>query len=355
MKKKVLILGGTGAMGKSLVKILEDTSYIVDVTSRKFQRSYSNIHYIQGNARDEKFLNQLLKNDYECIIDFMVYSTKEFSSKVDLFLNSTKQYVFLSSSRVYANSEKPITEDSPRLLDVCHDEDYLKTDEYALAKARQENLLINHDNNNYTILRPYITYNDNRLQLGILEKEYWLDRALNNKTIVFSKDISQYYTTLTYGYDVAYLMSKLILNDNALGEIFHITCSEHIKWEEILNIYLDELKKHKIYPKVKILDDSSIVDKRLGKHYQVYYDRLYNRIFDNTKILKATECENYEFKSIDQGLRMSLDSFINNHLLFNNKNYKIEALLDKICKENLNVMQIKSLKEKIKYIIFRYI
>ena len=75
---------------------------------------------------------------WNAIVDFMAYSTKEFSEKVDLFLNKTDQYFFLSSSRVYAESNIPITENSKRLIDVCEDEEYLKTDEYALAKARQD-------------------------------------------------------------------------------------------------------------------------------------------------------------------------------------------------------------------------
>lgn len=47
----------------------------------------------------------------------------------------------MSSSRVYADSQTPITENSPRLLDVYKEEEYLKTDEYALSKARQEDIL----------------------------------------------------------------------------------------------------------------------------------------------------------------------------------------------------------------------
>ena len=50
-------------------------------------------------------------------------------------LEATDQYVFISSARVYAQTEDLITEDTPRLLDVCTDKEYLKTNEYALAKA----------------------------------------------------------------------------------------------------------------------------------------------------------------------------------------------------------------------------
>ena len=72
----------------------------------------------------------------------MVYGTDEFKLKIDLFLEHTGQYIYISSSRVYANENKCITEKSKRLLDICEDDEYLKTDEYALVKARQENLLL---------------------------------------------------------------------------------------------------------------------------------------------------------------------------------------------------------------------
>ena len=71
----------------------------------------------------------------------MNYPAAEFQTRRDLILNSVGQYLFLSSARVYAQSETPLTEDSPRLLDVTTDAAYLKTTEYALEKARSENFL----------------------------------------------------------------------------------------------------------------------------------------------------------------------------------------------------------------------
>ena len=56
---------------------------------------------------------------------------------------------------------------------------------------------------NWTIIRPYITFSDARLQLSCLEKEYWLKRVLDNKPIVFSKDLANKTTTFTCGNDVA--------------------------------------------------------------------------------------------------------------------------------------------------------
>ncbi len=100
----------------------------------------------------------------------MLYTTEEFKLRYDLYLNSTAQYVFLSSSRVYAESKTPIKEESPRLLDVCTDEAYIATDEYAIAKARQEYILKKSERRNWTVIRPYVTFSEIRLQLSPLEK-----------------------------------------------------------------------------------------------------------------------------------------------------------------------------------------
>ena len=60
-----------------------------------------------------------------CIIDFMHYGTEEFKKRYQLLLANTAQYVFLSSSRVYAASETPLTEESLRLVDKVADKDFI--------------------------------------------------------------------------------------------------------------------------------------------------------------------------------------------------------------------------------------
>lgn len=127
-------------MGVYLLERLKQTEHEVYVTSRSGHPDEGNIHYIEGNAKDDDFLLPLLANGYDCIIDFMVYSTFEFVDRYKQLLAAAKQYIFLSSYRVYAdNGLEPITEESPLLLDVVKDAKYRKTDEYALTKARQEN------------------------------------------------------------------------------------------------------------------------------------------------------------------------------------------------------------------------
>lgn len=348
---KILILGGTGAMGRHLVKFLEEQGYSVYVTSRTRSGVSGNVNYIQGNAHDQVFLHSLLSQRWEVIVDFMVYSTLIFGERYTHLLEATKQYVFISSARVYADSEQLITEKSPRILDTVEDREYLKTDEYALAKARQEDLLFANTMKNWTIVRPYITYDDERLQLGVLEKEDWLYRALHNRSIITAIDIQTKQTTLTAGKDVAAGICALLGQSAALGEAFHITATQSITWKEISNIYLDVLKRKKINAKLVEQDLDDFLVWRKGR-YQVFYDRLFNRVFDNEKINRFIDTS--KFITPYSGLDICLTNFLSkNTYIFKPLNWQEEALKDRALNETTSLSEIIGAKQKIKYQIFK--
>lgn len=349
---KILLLGGTGAMGTHLVDLLNTSKNEVFVTSRRANKSCHNVQFITGNARENDFLTKLLVSKWDVIIDFMVYKTKEFSERVNLLLNSTSQYVFLSSSRVYADSQEPLKEVSPRLLDVSSDEEFLRTDEYSLTKARQENILRETGKNNWTIIRPYITYSSQRLQLGTLEKENWLYRALSGRTIVFSEDISNKTTTMTYGLDVARGIVSIIGKVEALGEVFHITSNKSHTWGDILDIYLKVLENHLGYKPKILFDNFENFNTYHHATYQIKYDRLFNRIFDNSKISNYIEVDS--FTQAEEGLQECLEEFLRDPApRFKTIDLRAEALKDRRTKEFTNLKAISGFKQKIKYVLYR--
>ena len=77
---KILVLGGTGSMGVPLVRHLSNTkenNVFVTTRSRRFSE-INNVHYIRGNAHNLEFVKSLLKDEYDVIVDFMVYGEPEF-------------------------------------------------------------------------------------------------------------------------------------------------------------------------------------------------------------------------------------------------------------------------------------
>lgn len=346
------MLGGTGAMGNHLVDLLRDTDNDIVVTTRSNRISLQkNIRYINGNAKDDEFLTNMLQESWDVIIDFMVYTTTEFKNRVDRLLSSTKQYIFLSSARVYADSKEPIKETSLRLLDVSTDKEFLSSDEYSLAKARQEDILKNSGGKNWTIIRPYITYSSQRLQLGILEKEDWLYRALKGRTIVFSRDIYFKSTTMTFGLDVAKGIKAVIGNSDTLGETFHITSQQSFFWSEVLNIYLDVLEKHLGYRPKVVLENLNNFQNYHPATYQIKYDRLFNRKFDNAKIGKYIDVN--DFTLTEEGLKVCLEEFIK-YPSFKQINWRAEALKDRRTKEFAKLSEIQGVKQKAKYLLYRF-
>ncbi|MCD2425449.1 NAD-dependent epimerase/dehydratase family protein [Niabella pedocola] len=349
---KILILGGTGAMGIHLVELLK-AEHQLFVTSRRRQKQQEKVHYIQGDGKDLLFVRKILQEErWDVIVDFMVYTTAEFEERYALFLKHTAQYIFLSSARVYADQHSIIKESSPRLLDVSTDDAYLASDEYALAKARQEDLLYNAEQRNWTIIRPYITYSENRFQLGVLEKEEWLYRAMKGRTIVFSEEMMQRFTTLTYGFDVARGMAKVIGNSASFGNTFHITGNAPAKWEQVLKIYLSLLRqKLNLVPRIKLVDTAVFLEIKRGR-YQILYDRLYDRRFDNQRINALIAVD--DFREMQSGLSACMDIFLNAPS-FLTIDWRKEAQKDRLTKEGASLSEISGVKNKFRYLLYRYI
>ena len=306
----VLVLGGTGAMGTHLISFLSVNKDVnVTVTSRKERKSYGKINYIVGNARDGKFMKSLLSNaHYDVIVDFMNYNYEEFLEYHPALLAATDHYLFLSSSRVYANYEGRITEDCPRLLETTEDREFLSTNRYALRKAREEDMLRASGMTNYTIIRPYITYSNRRLQLGIYEKEEWLYRVLNDKPLIMSEGILDKTTTLSFGRDVSFGIYKIALG-KPLADAVHITTTENMTWLEILKLYASIIKKRTgkdiiLYTSPEMKSIEMIYE----GGYNTIYDRQWNRRFDNAKA--EFVCGHIDYLGMREGLSCCLEEFL---------------------------------------------
>lgn len=306
MNKKVLVLGGTGAMGKYLVPELLTLGYHVDVVSLDEMVSDNPmLGYIKGNTKEEGFLEKLLEKKYDGIVDFMTYHTKEFEEIYKLFLDNTKHYIFLSSCRVFADAP-PITEESPRLLDVSEDADFLATEDYALYKAKEENMLYASEYSNWTIVRPATTYSTGRFQLVTLEAPTVIYRMHAGKTIVLPEKAMSCQATLSWGGDVGKMIAKLLFNDRAYRESYNVATAEHHSWAEIAEMY-NELCPFN-YITVSTEDYLDIIAEGADRaRYQLIYARLFQRITDNSKILEHTGMKQEELMSLRDGLKFEYE------------------------------------------------
>ncbi len=302
MNERVLVLGATGAMGQYLVPELLSLGYrVVGVALERVVSDNPNLKYIQANVKEGNTLSELLADNYDGIVDFMSYNTEEFRAVYPTFLQHTGHYIYLSSCRVYADNP-PIREDSPRLLDVSTDKYFLSTDDYALCKARGEDMLRASDFSNWTIVRPATTYSRGRFQLVSLEAETLIHRMLAGKSIVLPESAMDKQATHSWGGDVAKMIARLMFNPFAYRNDYIVSTSEHHTWREIAAIY------HEICPfryiEVSTEDYLDVISECAEwTKYQLLYGRMFTRITDNSKILAHTGLKQSDLMTLKDGLR----------------------------------------------------
>lgn len=302
--RKILVLGGSGAMGVYLVPELASRGYDVHVVCLEDIVSIDpRITYIKADALNSEYMKGLLLQKFDAIIDFMIYSTEQFRERFDKLLPSTEHYIFLSSYRVYSGGV-PVTENTPRLLDVSEDREFLATEDYSLFKAREEDILRSSGYNNWTIVRPTITYSKFRYQLVTLEAPVVVARALQGLPIVLPKAALSVQAAMNWAGDTAKMFAGLLFNPAALQECFTLGSGEHHTWGEIAAYYHDIIGLD--YVAAETDDYLAILGGHDGARYQLFYDRLFDRVVDNTKILRVAGLKQADLIPLRCGLEKEL-------------------------------------------------
>ena len=307
-QRKVLVLGATGAMGQYLVPRLAEQGYRVDGVSIDERTSDNpNVKYIKVDAKNRDALRKLLENRYDGIVDFMIYPTGELCNYLPLLLDNTGHYIYLSSYRIYDDKEHPVRETSPRLIDASDNVLLRNSDDYSIYKARGENILQARERQNWTIIRPAITYSLLRYQLVTLEAPHNVGRAFAGKEVVLPEQAKNVQATMSWAGDVARMIAGLLFNPRAVGETFTVATAEHHTWGEIADYYHEICNLKAVWVDkedyIRLLCPDPYIN---GARWQLEYDRLFNRIMDNTKILAATGMTQSELMPLHDGLEKEI-------------------------------------------------
>lgn len=305
--KKVLVVGATGAMGKYLVPELDALGYeVVGLTLDDVVSDSKKVTFVKGNAMDKAFLQELLKEKFDGIVDFMSYNMTNFYEFVELYLQNTEHYIFLSSCRVFDDKEIPVKESSPKLLYSSSDERLKQSQDYCIVKAKQEQYLIDSSYDNWTIVRPATTYGTMRLQLVTLEFPNTVARALQGKKVVVPLQAKDKPATLSWGGDVAKMIARIMFKAEAKRENYNVCSAESKTWGEIADYYKELVGLETVW--VDKEDYLSILDPAISDwvRWQLEYARLFHRISDNSKILKLTGLKQEDMMPLKKGLEMEI-------------------------------------------------
>jgi nucleoside-diphosphate-sugar epimerase len=214
--------------------------------------------------------------------------------------------IFLSSYRVYANEQHPITEDAPRLADVLTDREFFEKEDYALPKARCEDYLKQeHAGEPWTIVRPVISFSDKRLDLLLYSGRDVLNFVEQDKELLMPNFVKDFSAGIDWAGNSGKLIANLLFKPNAIGEAFTVYSGHGLTWGEVAEKYVAQTGV-----KVRWCDEDEYVyntPKIIKQPWIWKYDRKFNRNIDCSKILRVTGLSKHDFASVEEGIRRELE------------------------------------------------
>lgn len=350
---KVLLIGGTGRISNDVAKLAAEKNEIYLLTRgsssrKKFVNQKFNMIY--SDIRDKDKTMKVLENKkFEVIVDFLSFNVEQLKNTLEAVKGKYKQFIFISTATVYnKKSEKEV---------ICEDKTATGNDKwkYAHNKYLCEKFLkeyFNKKDEKYTIIRPYVTYNETRIPYPIIPQDSMYEFSLikrikEGKKIPIIKK-GQIITTITNSKDFAQGVVGLFGNKKAYNESFHITSDDQIRWEEIVEIISNYYKKTPKFINYSVEDFS--------KKYPDFKELLngdkgHSMKFDNSKIKKAVP----DFKcdtNITEGMKKTIE-FYEVNKEYDKVDYYWYGRIDKICND-VKEKTFESRSDRIKYMLGYY-
>lgn len=156
-------------------------------------------------------------------------------------------------------------------------------------------------------MRPAITYDGSgRFQLGVHEAGVWLWRALRGIPVPLPGEMLGKQATMTWGGDVARMIVALVGNPEAMGEAFTVSTAEHVPWSKVAEAY------QRCVPGLEVVPCGlSEFELARGDVWQIRYDRMFDRVVDNSKVLAVTGIAQDSLARIGEGIPRELGHYLN--------------------------------------------
>ncbi len=310
-KKRVLLIAGGGTLGTYVSKELLRLGAFVEVICPEEKVSDNErLIFHQSLATEELLRDLFSQKHYDGIVNFIHYIKVEDYKKIyPLLIKNTDHLIFLSSYRVYADMQHPVTETAPRLLDVATDTYFLENEKYALPKAKCEDFLNGeHKGEPWTIVRPVISFSDRRLDLLLYSGHKVLKAAKEGTELALPEMVKDYTAGWDWACNSGKLIANLLFKPEAIGETFTIYSGHGLTWGEVASIY------QKITGvKIRWCDEETYLNVHTAVktnnilNWAWIYDRRYNRDIDCTKVLQATGLTKKDFASVEEGIRCEIE------------------------------------------------
>ncbi len=300
--KNILLIAGGGTLGSYTSAEALRLGHAVDVICLEDKVSdHANLRYFRFRVNLDSLTGFLAGKHYDAIVNFLHYSTAEaYQPFHELLMQHTDQLVFLSSYRVYADLQHPLTETAPLLGDVLDDADFLQNEGYAMGKTRCERYLRTQPLDKVTIIRPVISFSALRLDINMHNLHAVLDAAKGGYALPLPEGARNLTAGLDWAGNSGKLIAHLLCNPAAMGETFTISSGQSNTWETVAKWYTELCGVQFDW----VPDDQYPLEP--GDSWRLYYDRLYDRDVDASKVLAATGLTAADFMPVRDAIALEI-------------------------------------------------
>lgn len=320
---KVLFIGGTGNISAECAALLHERGYDVFVLTRGRCAVPPEYGAVVADRKDLMSMRAALHGLHpDVVVNFIGYDVEDVRADVELFGGSIQQYIFISSTTVYARPpwKLPFTEDSPLGNPFW---------EYAQKKLQCEEFLLKRwtqDGFPVTIVRPSHTYSKRWIPNPLSSSSYTFAARLEQGKLVYVPDDGQTPWTLTAASDFATGLRGLVGNSKAVAQTFHITSDEVMTWNQIVTEIAAALGLAS--PRIIPIPTDLICELAPQMNGTLKGDKAHPGVFDNAKIkqfVPSFVCR----KPFRLGVRESVE-WLRAHPERQNLNPDLDALCDRV-------------------------
>ena len=225
---RVLIVGGTGNISTSIVRLLLDNGHEVTCFNRGERGELpEGVKHIQGDRQDRDAFEQQMQNEtIDAAIDMICFNGEDAASSVRAF-RGVEHFLQCSTVCTYGVDYDwlPVTEDHPLRPTTEYGRNKHAADEVYLQAYHDEGFPV-------TLVKPSTTYGP---QMGVgrqIAREFsWLDRIRKGKPIVICGDGKAVHQFLHID-DAAKGFVGLLGKEASKGQTYNLVNRGFISWED---------------------------------------------------------------------------------------------------------------------------
>lgn len=296
---KILILGGTGAISREIVRQAVEQGHDVTIFNRGSRTSplEGKIHVLTGDRKDEAAFTRLMAPVHpDVVIDMICFQESDARQTLETFSGKAEQLIFTSSIAAY---QRPY-----HSFPVREERETLRTDPafaYGFHKAEMERYLqaeMGRSSTAVTILRPSLTFGAGAANFGILRQNRNVARRIREGKPVVMTGEGVIPWSFTFTPDLASAFLLACGNKAAYNDCFHVTNTELVVWEDLYRALGRAVGREPILYPVP----SALLREVDPQYAHLYYEKVHFSYFSNEKFQRAAPDYAPQI-TLDEGVR----------------------------------------------------